>query len=131
MAHNLWLTKQFNIKSQVFQSIVSFMLEKDLVYSIQHFPNQNNLLQLPIPMMDVNDQVVTKIMWLIARVDKLSLTSWTIWYVLLKLILQSYDDEEIEAIISQSTDCEQSILLNCTVNPITGFRLEIFKISYP
>ena len=34
----------------------------------------------------------------------------------------SYSDQQIEAIISQSTECSQSIVLNCTANPITDFR---------
>ena len=39
---------QFKCKLKVFQSIVSLMLERDSVYSIQHFPNQHKLLQLLI-----------------------------------------------------------------------------------
>ena len=49
-------------KLKVFQSIVSSMLTKDSVYSIQHFPNQHRSLQLLTRMMDVNNLAVTKIM---------------------------------------------------------------------
>ena len=37
-------------------------------------------------------------------------------------VTYSHTQEQIEAIILQSTDCQQSILLNCTANMITGFR---------
>ena len=63
---------QYKCKSKVFQSIVSLMLIRDLVYSIQLFLNQHKSLQLLTWMMDVSNLVVTKIMWLIARVIKLS-----------------------------------------------------------
>ena len=39
---------QCKCELKVFQSIVSLMLEKDSVYSIQHFLNQNKSLQLLI-----------------------------------------------------------------------------------
>ena len=73
------MNAKFKCKLKVFQSIVSSMQEKDLVYSIQHFPNQHKSQQLLIWMMDVNDLVVMQIMWLIARV-KLPLTLWSISY---------------------------------------------------
>ena len=37
-------------------------------------------------------------------------------------VTYSNTNDQIEAIISQSTECEQSILLNCTSNLVTGFR---------
>ena len=39
---------QCKCKLKVSQSIVNLMLEKDLVYSIQYFPNLNKSLQLLI-----------------------------------------------------------------------------------
>ena len=38
------------------------------------------------------------------------------------LVTYSHSQDQIEAIIAQSTECEQSILLNCTSNLVTGFR---------
>ena len=43
--------------------------------------------------------------------------------------LKSYNNDQIESIIAQSTDCQQPILLNCTANRVTGFRL--FKNNEP
>ena len=37
-------------------------------------------------------------------------------------VTYSNTNDQIEAIISQSKECKQSILLNCTANRVTGFR---------
>ena len=37
-------------------------------------------------------------------------------------VTYSQTNDQIEAIISQSTECQQPILLNCTSNLVTGFR---------
>lgn len=36
----------------------------------------------------------------------------------------SHEEIEIEAIVSQSINCQQPILLNCTANRVTGFRFK-------
>ena len=98
----------------------------DGVYFNPHFLSPNNILRLHIRITVATRLVVTMIK---SHMGPVFVFHFSFFALENKKTFHSFEKDQIDAIISQSVNCEQRIFLNCTVNRVTGYRF-IWYINY-